>query len=299
MARGSASSASSDVSGPNVDDPAEEDHLAVAHGAGRADRLRERDAALDGDARLFLRAHRRQREAHVDGERRLARLQTGGCGGARCAPARFERRADVTARLADHGERLPRVDRGAGNAVRARQLEERVGDVRGLVELAGERETRRERRRAARLLVEEPRRLRATDDVLEPRARVGSAAAGVFVANACAERAHLARFVVDGVLHRAHGGVALAGARIEAVPRFVEDLRARELRRLVLGERERLLGEAHRLAERVRGERTPSRFFQVVRGLHRLAAELEMARDDRVVLAHLARATARRARGGP
>ena len=43
------------------------------------------------------------------------------------------------------------------------------------------------------------------------------------------------------------------------------------VRRLVLRERERFFGEPHRLAERVGGERTASRFFQVIRGLHGLA----------------------------
>src|SRR5690606_27871385 len=101
--------------------------------------------------------------------------------------------------------------------------------------------------------VVEPRRLRAADDLLEARARVGAASARVLVTDARAERAHGARFVVDRLLHRAHGGLALARARVETPPRLVEELRARELRRLVLREVERLLREADGLAERARG----------------------------------------------
>jgi hypothetical protein len=59
---------------------------------------------------------------------------------------------------------------------------------------------------------------------------------------------------VHGILHGAHGRVALARARIETRPRFVEQLRASELRGLVLCEGERFLRELHRLAERIRCE---------------------------------------------
>ncbi len=39
--------------------------------------LRQRYAALDREPRLAPRAHGRQREAHGDGQRRLARLEPG------------------------------------------------------------------------------------------------------------------------------------------------------------------------------------------------------------------------------
>src|SRR5690606_33986368 len=122
------------------------------------------------------------------------------------------------------------VDRGRGDAVRAREVEQRVGDVGRAVELPGEGVARGERRRAPSFLVIEPGSLRALDDLLEASARVGTAAARVLVADARAEGADRARLVVDGVLHGTHRRVALAGARVETHPRLVEQLGTRELR---------------------------------------------------------------------
>src|SRR5213076_2868056 len=50
---------------------------------------------------------------------------------------------------------------------------------------------------------------------------------------------------------------------------------------------ERFLGEANRLGERVRRERASRGLLEMVCGHDGLTAELEVARDDRVVLAHL------------
>ena len=187
------------------------------------------------------RAERGQREADVDRQHRLARLEPGRARRARGAAAGLEGGAHLAARLTHHRERLPGIDGRARDVVLLRQGEQRVGRLGRLVQLSGVGVSRRERRRAPRLLVGQPRLLRGAPDLVEPRARLGVAAARVLVAHACAPRAHLARLVVDRLLHRAHGRVALAGARVETVPRLVEQLRAGELRRLVLGEGQRLL----------------------------------------------------------
>ncbi len=210
-------------------------------------------------------------EADVDGQRRLARLEARRARRSRRASPRLERRADLAARLPHDGERLPGVDRRARDAVPLREREQGVGHLGGLVELPGVRVPGRERRAAARLLVGQAGLLRRAPHLVEPRARLGVAAARVLVAHASPARAHLARAVVHRLLHRAHRRVALARARVEAVPRLVEQLRARELRRLVLGEGERLLGERHGLGQRVRREGAARGLLEVRRARDRLA----------------------------
>ena len=106
-----------------------------------------------------LRADGREREADVDRQHRLARLEARAAGRARRATARLERRAHVAARLANDRQRLPRVDHGAGDAVALRERQELLGGLGGGVELAGERVARGQGRGAARLFVDEPRGL--------------------------------------------------------------------------------------------------------------------------------------------
>ncbi len=186
-------------------------------------------------------------------------------------------------------DRRPRASRSRGRLRQRLEQASRPPRPSPCRALPRRRSARRARRRTGPLRRARPPLARRPPHLVEVRARVAVAAARVDVAHARAGRADLARPVVHRLFHRAHGGAALAGARVQAVPREIEELRADELRRSVFGERERLLGQRHGLGQRVRRQRAARGLLHVPGRRHRLAAELEVARDARVVFAHLAR----------
>ena len=99
------------------------------------------------------RADRGEREAEVHREHRFALHAAGLARRAARVLARFERARELAARLADDGERLPRVDGGGGDPARLRDLEQ-VGRLSlGRLEISAECVARGERCRRARFFV--------------------------------------------------------------------------------------------------------------------------------------------------
>src|SRR6202044_2380207 len=123
-------------------------------------------------------------------------------------------------------------------------------------------------------------------DALEAVLDVGAGGAGVVVAGAGAEGPELARLVEDALAHRADRRVALARAGVEAAVRLVEQERAGEGRGLVRGEGERAVGHGHGLAQGVGRERAARGDLPVIGRLLVPAAEVEVLRPRRRVLAH-------------
>src|SRR5437762_810250 len=85
-----------------------------------------------------------------------------------------------------------------------------------------------------------------------PRAALADAlarATSVIVAGTGAARADRARFVVHVVFHGKNSRFAIARARVEPTPGFVQVGGAQEAGGLVLGKHQRALGHGHRVGE--------------------------------------------------